>query len=129
MSDSVRPHRGQPNRLPSLWDPPDKNTGVNCYFLLQCMKVRSESEVTQPCATLSDPMDCSLPGSSVHGFSRQEYWSGVPLPSLLYHYILLISQSNSTVTSFIKIEAVAGRKSPFSNSLHMVPVPLLWKGD
>ena len=62
------------------------------------------------------------------GFSRQEYWSGVPLPSLLYHYILLISQSNSTVTSFIKIEAVAGRKSPFSNSLRMVPVPLLWKG-
>ena len=47
----------------------------------QCRKVKSESEVAQSCPTLSDPMDCSLPGSSVHGFSRQEYWSGVPLPS------------------------------------------------
>ena len=45
------------------------------------MKVKSESEVAQSCPTLRDPMDCSLPGSSVHGFSRQEYWSGVPLPS------------------------------------------------
>ena len=45
------------------------------------MKVKSESEVAQSCLTLSDPMACSLPGSSVHGFSRQEYWSGVPLPS------------------------------------------------
>ena len=42
------------------------------------MKVKSESEVTQSCLTLSDPMDCSLPGSSVHGFYRQEYWSGLP---------------------------------------------------
>ena len=58
-----------------------ENTGVGCHFLLQCMKVKSESEVAQSCPTLSDPMDCSLPGSSVHGFSRQEYWSGVPLPS------------------------------------------------
>ena len=46
---------------------PDKNTGVGCHFLLQCMTVKSESEVTQSCLTLSDPMDCSLPGSSVHG--------------------------------------------------------------
>ena len=45
------------------------------------MKVKSESEVAQSCPTLSDPMDCSLPGSSSMGFSRQEYWSGVPLPS------------------------------------------------
>ena len=55
--------------------------GVGCHFLLQCMKVKSESEIAQSCPTLRDPMDCSLPGSSVHGFSRQEYWSGVPLPS------------------------------------------------
>ena len=82
MSDSVRPHRWQPTRLPCPWDSPGKNTGVGCQFLLQCMKVKSESEVTQPCATLSYPMDCSLPGSSILGFSRQEYWSGVPLPSL-----------------------------------------------
>ena len=81
MSDSVRPHRQQPTRLPHPWDSLGKNTGVGCHILLQCMKVKSESEVTQLCLTLSDPMEYSLPGSSVHGFSRQEYWSGVPLPS------------------------------------------------
>ena len=67
MSDSVRPHRRQPTRLPHPWDSPGKNTGVGCHFLLQCMKVKSKSEVAQSCPTLSDPMDCSLPGSSVHG--------------------------------------------------------------
>ena len=122
MSDSVRPHRRQPTRLPRPWDSPGKNTGVGCHFLLQCKKVKSQSEVAQSCLILSDPMDCSLPGSSIHGifqarvlewgaiafsmcmfscvqlfatpwsvahqaplsmgFSRLEYWSGVPLPSL-----------------------------------------------
>ena len=67
MSDSVRPHRWQPIRLPHPWDSPGKNTGVVCHFLLRCMKVKSESEVAQSCPTLSDPMDCSLPGSSIHG--------------------------------------------------------------
>ena len=67
MSDSARPHRRQPTRLPRPWDSPGKNTGVGCHFLLQCMKVKSQSEVTQLCPTLSDPMDCSPPGSSVHG--------------------------------------------------------------
>jgi len=59
-------HRRQPTRLPHPWDSPGKNTGVGCHFLLQCMKVRSESEVAQSCPTLCNPMDCSLPGSSVH---------------------------------------------------------------
>ena len=129
MSDSVRPHKWQPTRLPRPWESPGKYTGVGCHCLLQCMKVKSESEVTQSCPTPSDPMDCSLPGPSVHGifqarvlewvaiafssawkwkvkvkslshvrllatpqtaayqvplsmgFSRQEYWSGLPLPS------------------------------------------------
>ena len=67
MSDSVWPHRWQPPRLPCPWDSPGKNTGVGCHFLLQCMKMKSESEVTQSHPTLCDPMDCSLPGSSVHG--------------------------------------------------------------
>ena len=67
MSDSVQPHRQQPTRLPRPWDSPGKNTGVGCHFLLQCMKVKSESEVPQSCPTLSDLMDCSLPGSSIHG--------------------------------------------------------------
>ena len=70
MSDSVRPHRQQPTRLPRPWESPGKNTGVGCHFLLQCMKVKSESEVSQSCPTLSDPMDCSLPGSSVHEISQ-----------------------------------------------------------
>ena len=67
VSDSVRPQRRQPTRLPRPWDSPGKNTGVGCHFLLQCMKVKSEREVAQLSPTLSDPMDCSLPGSSVHG--------------------------------------------------------------
>ena len=82
MSDSVRPHRRQPTRLPRPWDSPGKNTGAGCHFLLQCMKVKSESEVSQLCPTVSDPMDCSPPGSSM-GVSRQEYWSGLPFPSPL----------------------------------------------
>ena len=57
----------QPTRLLHPWDSPGKNTGVGCHFLLQCMKVKSESEVAQLCPTLSDPMDCSLTGSYVHG--------------------------------------------------------------
>ena len=67
MSDSVRPHGLQPTRLLRPWDSPSKNTGVGCHFLLQCIKVKSESEVPQSCLTLSNPMDCSPPGSSVHG--------------------------------------------------------------
>ena len=67
VSNSVWPHRQQPTRLPRPWDSPGKNTGVGCHFLLQCMKVESESEVAQLCPTLSDPMDCSPPGSSIHG--------------------------------------------------------------
>ena len=67
MSNSVRPHRRQPTRLPHPWDSPGRNTGVGCHFLLQCKKVKSESEDAQSCPTLWDPMDCSLPGSSIHG--------------------------------------------------------------
>ena len=67
MSNFVRSHRWQPTRLPCPWDSPGKNTGVGCHFLLQCMKVKSESEVIQSCLTLSNPMDCSLPGSIIHG--------------------------------------------------------------
>ena len=65
MFDSVQPHRRQPTRLHHPWDSPGKNSGVGCHFLLQCMKV--ESEVTQSCPTLRDPMDCSPPGSFTHG--------------------------------------------------------------
>ena len=60
----------QPTRLLRPWDFPGKSTGVGCHFLLQCMKVKSQNEVTQSCQTLSDPVDCSLPGSSIHGISQ-----------------------------------------------------------
>ena len=128
------PHRRQPTRLHRPWDSPGKNTGVGCHFLLQCMKVKSESEVAQLCPTPSDPMNCSPPGSPIPGifqarvpewvaisfsnawkwkgkvkllscvrllatpwtaayqappsmgFSMQEYWSGLPLPSPRQRY-------------------------------------------
>ena len=83
----MQPQRWQPSRLPRPWDSLGKDTRVGCHFLLQCMKVKSESEVAQSCPTLHDPMDCSLPGSSIHGifqarilewgaiaFSNQEAW-------------------------------------------------------
>ena len=110
MSNSLQPHRWQPTRLPHPWDSPGKNTGVGCHFLLQCVK--SESEVAQSYLTLSDPMDCSLPGSylllllllshfsrvrlcatpemAAHqappslGLSRQEHWSGLSFPSPMH---------------------------------------------
>ena len=95
MSDSVRPHRRQPTRLPCPWDSPGKNTGIGCHCLLQCVKVKSESEVAQSCPTLSDPMDCSQPDSSIHGilqarvlewaaiaFSLEDEWNMNFFPSL-----------------------------------------------
>ena len=79
VSNSVRPHRQQPTRLCCPWDSPGKNTGVGCHFLLQCRKVKRESEVAQSCLTLSDPMDCSPPGSSVHGIfqARVLEWGAI----------------------------------------------------
>ena len=112
MSDPVRPQRLQPIRLPRPWDSPGKNTGVGCHFLLQCMKVKSESEVAQSCPTLGDPMDCSLPGSSVHGFSRQEYWSGVPLPSPNTTLNLVLIYCDATeVDTLLSLLHIRGKKS------------------
>ena len=96
MSDSVGPHKRQPTRLPRPWDSPGKNTGVGCHFLLQCIKVESESEVAQSCPTLSGPTDCSPPGSSVHGILqarvlewgqvKQHFWA-----CTVYHILVLFS--------------------------------------
>ena len=80
MSDSVQPHRRQPTRLHCPWDSPGKNTGVGCHFLLQCMKVKSESEVAQSCLTFMTPWTAAHQAPLSMGFSRQEYWSGLPLP-------------------------------------------------
>ena len=76
MPDSVGPQRRQPTRLLRPWDSPGKNTGVGCHFLLQCMKVKSESEVSQSFPTLSDPMECSLQGSSIHGIFQARVLEG-----------------------------------------------------
>ena len=92
MSDSVRPHRRQPTRLPHPWDSLGKNTGVGCHFLLQGQPLRTsckmntispllESEVAQSCPTLRDPMDCSLPGSSVHGIFLARVLEWIAMPS------------------------------------------------
>ena len=82
MSNSVRPHRRQPTRLPRPWGSPGKNTGVGCHFLLQRTKEKSESEVAQSCLTLSDPMDCSLTGSSIHGIFQAKVleWGAIASP-------------------------------------------------
>ena len=75
----MRPHRQQPTRLPHPWDSPGKNTGVGCHFLLQCMKVKSVSEVAQSCPTLCDPIDSSPPGSSIYGIfqARVLEWGAI----------------------------------------------------
>ena len=85
MSDSVRPQRRQPTRLHRPWDSPGKNTGVGCHFLLQCMKVKSQSEVAQSCPTLSNPMDCSPPGSSIHGIFQARVLEWVAISFSNYH--------------------------------------------
>ena len=86
MSDSVRPHRWQPTRLPVPGILQAKNTEVGCHFLLQCMKVKSENEVAQSCPTLSNLMDCSPPGSSVHGIfqARALEWGAIAFSTLQY---------------------------------------------
>ena len=84
MSNSVRPHRQQPTRLHCPWESPGKNAGVGCHFLLQCIKVKSEREVTQSFPTLSDPMDYSPPGSSIHGIfqARVLEWGAIAFSRL-----------------------------------------------
>ena len=77
MSDSVRPHRHQPTRLPCPWDSPGKNTGLGCHLLLQCMKVKLLRHIH----LLATPWTAAYQAPPSMGFSRQEYWSGVPLPS------------------------------------------------
>ena len=96
MSNSVRPHRRQPTRLPHPWDSAGKNTGVGCHFLLQCMKVKSENEVAQWCPTLIDPMDCSLPGSSVHGIfqARVLEWGAIAFSEIIaVKFFIILNRS------------------------------------
>ena len=118
MSDSVRPHRWQPTRLPHPWNSPGKNTVMGCHFLLQCMKVRSESEVAQSCLTLREPMDCSLPGSSIHGIfqARVLEWGAIAfsitLPKTLQFLMTFNDPSHSVMSNSLQ---PYGLKSPGSS--------------
>ena len=101
MSSSMRPHRRQPTKLPRPWDSPGENTGVGCHFLLQCMKVKSKSEVTQSCLTVSDPMDCSPPGSSVRGIfqARVLEWGAIAFSIFSFSSVPLMEKSWSRTQS------------------------------
>ena len=143
MSDSVRPHRWQPSRLPRLWDSPGKNTGVGCHFLLQSMKVKSESEVAQLCPTLSDPMDCSLPGSSIHGIfqARVLEWGAiafsVPVPKekkrrviIVVALVIVVAVVSEVLTVVILVSHHNSRNSSspvLSSSIILVPLTLAGK--
>ena len=112
MSDSGRPQRPQPTRLPRCCGSPGKNTGVGCHFLLQRMKVKRESEVAQSCPTLSDPMDCSLPGSSVHGIlqARVLEWGAIAFYSSVNRSLgcfpfLAISPSFEDTSIFLQLSS------------------------
>ena len=104
---TVRSHRWQPTRLRRSWDSPDKNTGVGCHVLVQCMKVKSESEVAQSCPTLSDPMDCSPPGSSIHGIfqARVLEWGAIAFSRQMYEdgsfHILLYTCMNRNLVKLL----------------------------
>ena len=113
MSDSVRPHRRQPTRLPRPWDSPGKNTGVGCHFLLQSRKVKSESEVAQSCPAFHDPMDCSLPGSSVHGIFQArvlewvlQYFSAIAF-SAFYSAVLQIESTGEATFMSTPMASIA----------------------
>ena len=104
VSDSVQPQRRQPTRMPRPWDSPGKNTGVGCHFLLQCMKVKIESEVAQSCPTLSDPTVCSLPGSSIHGIFQAMLVYSIPQlpPGLAAHIWINFLSPGSLSWCFIE---------------------------
>ena len=101
MSNSVQHHRRQPTRLRCPWDSPGKNTGVGCHFLLQCMKVKSEREVAQSCLILATPRTVGYQAPPSMEFSRQEYWRGVPLPSLWKHFIQLLERKIRNTSLFL----------------------------
>ena len=112
----MRPHRRQPIRLHRPWDSPGKNTGVGCHFLLQCMKVKSEREVAQSCPTLSDPMDWSLPGSSVHGIFQPRVLEWGAIRTILKPVLTNFLRYNSSAALHSLYSAFS--KSPLRALLH-----------
>ena len=132
MSNSVQPHRRQPTRLPRPWDSPGKNTGGGCHFLLQYMKMKSESEVIQPCPTLSNPMDCSLPGSSAHGIfqARVLEWGAIAFSTVFLKCLfsteivthmnflfrlILITNISTTDTNIVSIVLNVNANIPYTH--------------
>ena len=93
MSDSVRPHRRQPIRLPCPWDSPGKNTGVGCHFLLQCMKWKVKVKLLSCVRLFETPWTAAYQAPPSMGFSRQEYWSGVPLLAQIWALTILLTIS------------------------------------
>ena len=110
MSDSVRPHRQQPTRLCRPWDSPGKSPGVGCHYLLQCMKVKKESEVAQSCPTLSDLMDRSLPGSSIHGIFQATVQEWVAIAFSMTNLDRVLKSRD--ITLLTKVHLVKAMVSP-----------------
>ena len=104
MSDSVQPHRRQPNGLPGSWDSPGKNTGVGCHFLLQCMKVKMKVKSLSRIRLLATPWTAAYQAPPSVGFSRQEYWSGVPLPSPVWYIGIVYLKRKLTAAGNIIFE-------------------------
>ena len=127
MSDSSRPHGLQPTRLLRPWDSPGKNTGVGCHFLLQYMKVKIQSEVAQLCPTLRDPMDCSLPGSSVHGIfqARVLEWGAIAFSAQLLG-VIIISRTTNPLTGPLTLKR-SGEKTDVSSDGNTDPVTVCCK--
>ena len=115
----VRPHRWQPARLRRPWDSPGKNTGVGCHFLLQCMKVKRESEVAQSCPTFRNPMDCSLPGSSVHGIfqARVLEWCAIAFSDKSLYPALFHEFQTHRSHSLFHISAWSSQASGLTQSI------------
>ena len=117
MSDSVRPHRRQPTRLPRPWDSPGKNTGVGCHFLLQCMKVKLKS---LSCVRLfATPWTAAYQAPPSTGFSRQEYWSGVPLPSPKMNPRYILKQLYSIEENVLFISSLGSPRTSSVTVLHL----------
>ena len=129
----MRPQRRQPTRFPHPWDSLGKNTGVGCHFLLQCMKVKSASEVSQSCLTLSNPMDCSPPGSSVHGIfqARVLEWGAIAFSesmNIMYVMTSLVAQLVKNPSAMWKTWAQSlGWEEPLEEGMATHSSILAWR--
>ena len=119
---TLRPQRRQPTRRPRPWDSPGKNTGVGCHFLLQCMKVKSESEVTHSFRVrpLATPWTAAFQAPPSMGFSRQEYWSGVPLPSPFWALRVIICSNQLGIDLWPHVSGYLEEVGTYFSVVHTV---------